>query len=1702
MKKTLLILAALAFILVPSCTKQVEEEPESEDLLENVGEEGGEQQGGAVEFEATLLETKTHLGDPDGAVGSRKWPNLWSAGDVINVNGVYSTSLTGAGTNYAIFTMKDAVSAVGGKYYSAYPNAKVSSWNSGSKTATVTIPATQTFTSGNYDPSAYIMVGSSNTKKLDFSPVMGLIQLTTTAPAEGTLYIKSITVEPVGDEKMSGSFTTDYSAISASGSATSSVTISANTGSGSNATKAFSTVFTFAIPAQNYASGVRFRIVANTASNGGGTDKTMVYAKQSAFTVAAGTLYPLTAPAFKESAVTINSVTAINSSTLGLSWTGANANNNKTKAWKIHVYSDSGCSTEIRTISIPKNAACWTSGMTSSVNFAIGGLSANTTYYFKVEDVQSGITSAQSNGKTAAFTLVGMTSIGTSTTGTVFAEDFRELCGFGVKYNGVEYGGCINNNAAKRLDASDWASVSFVAPEDYNWKLYSSDLDAGVAGKRLAGWLSERQVIAKCGYLQLGSEDAKGWVLTPAFTLADGYMAKVNVTINAAKYDASTIAQSISVVRPGKAGSGTATRESDYSWGDTPDPATYDGEKNPSGIVWQDVTASGLYLRNGDRIMFGSAQGSADTNQRILMNSIKVEVVEVVPEADYLISCYERLKGFMDAVGKSAGSGTKSATGRVTHDISLTSSQKTSLASHYPLAAYTGTLNGGSKTITGLTQPLFDDLQGTVKDLNLTSVISVSNIARAGVGILANSLSAGHVEGCSVTGSLTVSYSESASPNATCYAGGIVGQVNTGDVTDSENSADITVSGTAKSNLYIGGVVANNTASSFSLEDCHSTGGTISYSGTNPSGALYIGGVVGYSKRPVSGCSSAMNINVGGTFAVDSGNSYYATGGIVGSMSANQTISDCTNSGNITYSQQLSAYGYSYVAGIVGRSEGDVTSCTNSGEIKYTGSCLANYSFVGGIIGTAKDGGGTVSGTNTGPITINSTTQTGTNFYVGGVAGRAYGITASNSGSITISRLASATAYVGGIVGDAGNNGVGSGSNTGDIEISNFSASDITYIGGVAGNIRNSTGKVQASNEGNIKLYNTCSSTSGDLLVGGIAGRTTRGVYGVTNSGNINNAMTVASGAWISIGGIAGENSSGSWVGNDGNSNRNNNTGDVTNTANGGGIRIGGIVGNAQGRINNVYNTGDITNGGNSIDTTICVGGIAGITSNNILNASNGTSSAAGGSISNSGTSAQTICVGGVAGKNTGNAFTTCYNKGEVTNSGPAPDSCIVVGGLVGWSDAGSSYVAPCYNTGAISNTGLVGTKNLEHPYEDDWVDVGGLIGLAYGANALGGTSSEYNYNAGTVTENSESLRPYVGGICGEDDVAASDFTHCENRSGGNVTVKNNTRHNISAGGIVGATWYNSTLTCTSNAGNIYVQNITDVNCINVGGILGVTEATPSLSGEDATHRTTNSGDIEFTSCTIHGALRAAGILPWWDTTDASTVEYCTNTGTISTHTKSTSSTDLNITTNGFNYVGGIVGGSAAASDYQYKTIQYCDNNSGHITIYSRGKFRIGGIAAHLSENPQHCTCTANITYARSSYASTDQSQIGGIVGYQIKNRNFVDIHYNGTVSTSGSYCYASGIIGYTGYSTTFDNCSIQGSIQCLDKTPGLFFSNTKSGGYALTCKNGCTVKRGTTLISSSGTTTINSASDFTKTTVVGGTGASNSPTYSNLSVN
>ena len=970
-----------------------------------------------------------------------------------------------------------------------------------------------------------------------------------------------------------------------------------------------------------------------------------------------------------------------------------------------------------------------------------------------------------------------------------------------------------------------------------------------------------------------------------------------------------------------------------------------------------------------------------------------------------------------------------------------------------------------------------------------------------------------------------------ASSNA--YVGGVVGRCNEGAaITGLSNSGNINCSSTGfEDDLFIGGIVASNETSGNVLQNCNSTGGTLSYTGALTNGNLYIGGVVGYSTKEVANCTSAMTLNVGGNITPESASKFFCTGGIVGSMSQNAPITSCLNTGNVTLSQQINEVGnweeYTRLGGIAGRTVGSITNSSNGGIITFSGKnhCASGNPMIGGIVGDVPDNSDiSISGkyssataTNYGNVVINTTAQSKKYVYAGGVVGRLRcSVTATNAGQINVTSLTCTSLYAGGIFGSAttANASVSSCSNlaAGDFNISGLTSTQNSYIGGIAGHAENaSITFTGCTNYGDV-VVTSGSSVGRDFTIGGIAGTAKCALSSCTNSGLVSNAAPVTGGAsyWLQIGGIIG------WSDTSATITGCHNTGNVINTGNSGGyITIGGISSENKALISNSDNTGNVTNSGNSGNgRPIAIGGVVGYAhAAGLTTCSNGTSSAAGGTVSNSGTSATVydaenkvpgIAIGGVAGMNDGYTVTTCYNKGEVTNAGASPSSYIVVGGLVGLSKGGSIYVAPCYNTGAVSNTGLVGAHDLETPDNDKWVDVGGLIGLAFEANTLSGTSSVYNYNSGTVTENSESIKPYVGGVCGESDYAASDFTYCSNRSGGNLTIKNNTRRNITIGGVVGADWQSSTMTNTSNAGNIFVQDISGSNCINVGGVLGLTSTATLISGSDESHRTTNSGNIQFKTCTYSGAIRVGGILGCWDHNNSATIQYCSNSGTISTYTTSTSSADLNATGTNYSGIGGVIGTTAIYAAANNKTISNCVN-TGNITVYSAGGFYLGGVAGCARDDISNCSNSGNITYGKGSTTKRAKCMIGGVVGYGW-NLGASGLYFNGTLDAhEADYSKETGVAGLIGEqngNSTFTSCKIGGTIwggstEGGDKGngAGLFICPNQSTKRSSTYSS-CVIKKGTVIKYDTSTqTTINSTSDLTATNLHGRIGSSSSST-------
>lgn len=591
MKKIFWITGLL--VLLVSCAKE-------QDLPEVVpGEETS-----TVIFSASLPETKVYLGEKDGDT----YPTLWQAGDVISVNGYQSVALQEndgyVGTNHAEFSVTGALQA---PYYSAYPASAVSNYSSGS--ATVTIPTQQTYVAGQHDPAAYLMVGSGNSPSLSFNPQVALFKITPTAPAEGTLMITSIRLEAIGGEKMSGAFTTDFTALS--GGENNYVEIVAPTGG-----LPFGTTFTFAFPAGTYESGLRFIINASD-------DTSMAFSRTSSFTAASGTLYPLTAPAYVPSAVTINAHWAINSSAITLRWNCSNPATRTKKPWKIHVYTDEQCANEVSTYDLPASDVY---NYDTHNRFVVTGLSQGTTYWFRIEDVIAGALSDPVSESTPAFTVVQIPSSDITAPGVVLAEDFSEIA-WGAEQ--LKQGCGYFPSDRSSFSNHSTTGASFTTEEkEADTHLRATSLDNAVSGSRLASWLSEQKVYIHPGYLKLGTASSAGFVLTPAFQIESGKTALADVTLSITRYNASqdeTWALCV-VSNDGYKGG----RESDFSWPNVNDPTLYrlvsTTKKMSDSSPWDKITVSGLCLQRGNKLAFGRVKGGNNNGARVLLSDISVEV--------------------------------------------------------------------------------------------------------------------------------------------------------------------------------------------------------------------------------------------------------------------------------------------------------------------------------------------------------------------------------------------------------------------------------------------------------------------------------------------------------------------------------------------------------------------------------------------------------------------------------------------------------------------------------------------------------------------------------------------------------------------------------------------------------------------------------------------------------------------------------------------------------------------------------------------------------------------------------------------------------------------------------------------------------------------------------------------------------------------
>ena len=330
-------------------------------------------------------------------------------------------------------------------------------------------------------------------------------------------------------------------------------------------------------------------------------------------------------------------------------------------------------------------------------------------------------------------------------------------------------------------------------------------------------------------------------------------------------------------------------------------------------------------------------------------------VTSVIP-----ISSYAELKAFCQRVA----TGEKYLHARLMADIAVDS--------HWtPLDGFSGDLDGGGHTISGLRKALFNELLGSVRNLTLEGKLNISKaddiVGEASVywaGLLANRLFTGaSVSHCVTKGSIRY-----AQWGKELRVGAFAGYAARGSVEHCVNRADITAVGDGSAVIQAGGIIgrAYSANEAITIRDCRNEGnltlqGTVktaalggitghfdpvhtsvltgdAYTGTisvdasaRIQGVLNIGGVAGFSLDDLDGCS------FGGKIHFSAPTTYIQNvGGIVGNA-VTSSIKDCENTGEILGNAATS--GVIRCGGIAGwaSEDGTVTDIALTG-CRFTGS--------------------------------------------------------------------------------------------------------------------------------------------------------------------------------------------------------------------------------------------------------------------------------------------------------------------------------------------------------------------------------------------------------------------------------------------------------------------------------------------------------------------------------------------------------------------------------------------------------------------------------------------------------------------------------------------------------------------------------------------------------------------------------------------
>ena len=679
----------------------------------------------------------------------------------------------------------------------------------------------------------------------------------------------------------------------------------------------------------------------------------------------------------------------------------------------------------------------------------------------------------------------------------------------------------------------------------------------------------------------------------------------------------------------------------------------------------------------------------------------------------------------------------------LTANIDLTAEQA---AAYIEADDFCGTFNGNNFKIAGLTTPLFGDLRGIVKNVDITANIVHNGASTTqfrgtnyGLGILAHYLykdenANASVSGVTTRGSIKASFPESAhnyfigglagssngvpmtdctnyasisTENITitgtnyCCVGGVVGRVQTASttLTNCDNHGAIDVQSVSVSSPVFGGVFGQvDGGYTFTFTDCDNMAESVSVGNMSWSSNLHIGGVLALSTNGavlvMTDCDNSSYVKNYCSTSNSGTSNYSHLGGILGVASASKaTLTNCKNSGKIE-NATINANGDASkgirhcIGGIVGRANNATTvdDCDNSREVCATADKGYMF-FVGGITGEGSSALTIQYCDNTGDV---SSTATSGSALMGGISARL-----AKGGTVTNCTNNSAVTLAGTVL-----NGNGSTDNpTGYYQSS---------IAGIVGAVAGAEATLEYCKNLSESVVENASKNNIDNVrhsVGGMVGACIKPatVKGCTNEGKVTSSAT--NGIMYNIGGMTGysheSHSITDCI----------NKGEISASLNAQHLALGGI----SGRLN--------------------VGGtVTGCTNNGL--------------ISLTGTVTNTVVMGGMVGYNLGKCpVSTCTNNGIIKNESAttATGNGVAIGGIIGRSQGtGPTTITSCHNTATASLVNIVtGGATLKT------IDMGGMVGFLSQNSSEIKTSTVNSTLSTSGTVSTTRIHALVGNIGG-----------------------------------------------------------------------------------------------------------------------------------------------------------------------------------------------------------------------------------------------------------------------------------------------------------------------------------------------------------------